>query len=91
MGLISLQMRQAVAFKGEDGQWVAECLSLPGCLSQGETREQAVSQIREAIQLYIRVLEEDLLPIPEERSIRCWWRCEQASACLETRLRKGAG
>ena len=26
-------MRQAVVYKGEDGQWVAECLSLPGCVS----------------------------------------------------------
>ena len=25
-------MRQAVVYKGEDGQWVAECLSLPGCV-----------------------------------------------------------
>ncbi|MBK7926968.1 MAG: type II toxin-antitoxin system HicB family antitoxin [Bryobacterales bacterium] len=50
-------MRQVVIFKGEDGQWVAECLSLPGC----------VGRIREAIQLYIAVLEEDQLPVPEER------------------------
>jgi len=48
-----------VIFKGKDGQWVAECLSVPGCVSQG--------QIREAIQLYITVLEEDHLPIPEEQ------------------------
>ena len=60
-------MRQAVVFKGEDGQWVAECLSLPGCVSQGQTREEAVSQIRDAIRLYIAVLEEDQLPIPDER------------------------
>ena len=52
---------------GEDGQWVVECLSLPGCVSQGQTREEAVSQIREAIQLYVAVLVEDHLPIPEER------------------------
>jgi predicted RNase H-like HicB family nuclease len=55
------QMRQAVVFKGEDGLWVAECLSLPGCVSQGQTREEAVSEIREAIRLYIAVLEEDRL------------------------------
>jgi len=56
-----------VVFKGEDGQWVAECLSLPGCVSQGKTREEAVSQIREAIRLYIAVLQEDQLPIPDEQ------------------------
>lgn len=60
-------MRQAVVYKGEDGQWVAECLSLPGCVSQGQTREEAVNHIREAIRLYVMVLEEDDLPIPEER------------------------
>ena len=60
-------MRQAVVYRGEDGQWVAECLSLPGCVSQGQTREEAVSRIRNAIQLYITVLEEDYLPVPEER------------------------
>ncbi len=56
-----------MVFKGEDGQWVAECLSLPGCVSQGKTREEAVSQIREAIRLYIAVLQEDQLPIPDEQ------------------------
>jgi predicted RNase H-like HicB family nuclease len=61
------QMRQVVIFKGEDGQWVAECMSLPGCVSQGHTREAAVSGIREAIRLYVAVLEEDQLPVPEEQ------------------------
>ena len=60
-------MRQAIVFKGEDGQWVAECLSLPGCVSQGKTREEAVSNIRAAIELYVTVLKEDHLPVPEER------------------------
>jgi predicted RNase H-like HicB family nuclease len=67
LGYDGEQMRQAVVFKGEDGQWVAECLSLPGCVSQGQTPEEAVSQLRDAIRLYISVLEEDHLPIPEER------------------------
>jgi predicted RNase H-like HicB family nuclease len=60
-------MRRAVVFKGEDGQWVAECLSLPGCVSQGQTREEAITNLREAIHLCIAVLEEDSLPVPEER------------------------
>ena len=60
-------MRQAVVYKGEDGQWVAECLSLPGCVSEGATWDTAVEHIREAIRLYLAVLEEDQLPIPEER------------------------
>ena len=60
-------MRQVVIYPGEDGYWVAECPSLPGCLSQGETRQQAIDNIKEAISGYIKALEEDGLPVPEER------------------------
>jgi len=60
-------MRQVVIYPGEDGWWVAECPSLPGCISQGETREQALANIREAIQGYVAALEDDGLPVPEER------------------------
>ena len=59
-------MRQVIIYPGEDGYWVAECLSLPGCVSQGKSKEEAVANIKEAIQLYIEVLEEDGLPVPEE-------------------------
>ena len=59
-------MRQVIIFRGEDGFWVAECPSLPGCISQGETREEAVKNIREAIQLYIEALEEDGLDVPDD-------------------------
>lgn len=60
-------MRQVVIYPGEDGWWVAECPSLPGCISQGESREQAVANIKEAIQGYVKALEEDGLPVPDER------------------------
>ncbi len=60
-------MRQVIIYSGEDGYWVAECPSLPGCISQGKTREEAITNIREAIQGYIAALEEDHLPVPEER------------------------
>ena len=60
-------MRQVVLYPGEDGHWVAECPSLPGCISQGKTREDAISNIREAITGYVRALEEDKLKVPEER------------------------
>jgi predicted RNase H-like HicB family nuclease len=60
-------MRQVIIFRGEDGYWVAECPSLPGCLSQGKTKEEAVANIREAIRGYIAALEEDKLAVPEER------------------------
>lgn len=49
-------MRQVVVYPGEDGYWVAECPSLPGCISQGKTKEEAVANIKEAIQGYIEAL-----------------------------------
>ncbi|MCB0167049.1 MAG: type II toxin-antitoxin system HicB family antitoxin [Anaerolineae bacterium] len=60
-------MRQVIIFPGEDGYWVAECPSLPGCISQGLTKEEAIHNIKEAIQEYVGALEEDGLPVPEER------------------------
>lgn len=60
-------MRQVVVYRGEDGYWVAECPSLPGCISQGKTKEEAISNIREAIRGYVAALEEDNLPVPEEK------------------------
>ncbi len=60
-------VRQVVIYPGEDGYWVAECPSLPGCVSQGTTREDAIANIREAIHLYVAALEEDNLPVPADR------------------------
>ncbi len=60
-------MRQVIIYPGEDGFWVAECPSLPGCVSQGETREATVANIREAIEGYVLSLKDDGLPVPEER------------------------
>jgi len=60
-------MRQVIVYPGEDQYWVAECQSLPGCISQGTTKEEAIINIREAIQVYISALEEDKLAVPPER------------------------
>ena len=57
-------MRQVVVHPGEDGYWVAECPSLPGCISQGVTRDEALSNIKEAIEAYVAALEGDHLPVP---------------------------
>jgi predicted RNase H-like HicB family nuclease len=58
-------MRQVLIYPGEDGFWVAECPSLKGCISQGETKEKAIINIKEAINLYIKVLLDDNLAPPE--------------------------
>ncbi len=60
-------MQQVIIYPGEDGYWVAECPTLLGCISQGETKEEAIRNIHEAIAGYITALEEDGLPVPEER------------------------
>jgi predicted RNase H-like HicB family nuclease len=59
-------MREGVVYRGEDGCWVAECPSLPGCVSQGTTREKAIANIKEAIEGYVLALSEDGLPVPED-------------------------
>jgi predicted RNase H-like HicB family nuclease len=48
----------------EDGMYVAEVPSLPGCVSQGQTREEAVENVREAITAYLESLEAHGDPIP---------------------------
>jgi predicted RNase H-like HicB family nuclease len=59
-------MRQVLVFPGEDGMWVAECPSLPGCIAQGDTKETAIANIREAIELYIETLVEDGIEVPDD-------------------------
>lgn len=48
----------------EDGVFVAEVPSLPGCISQGQSREEAVANIREAIAGYLESLEAHGEPVP---------------------------
>lgn len=61
------QTRQVILYKDEDGHWVVECSSLKGCNSQGKTKEEALANIKEAIAGYVAALEEDGLPVPEDR------------------------
>jgi predicted RNase H-like HicB family nuclease len=48
----------------EDGVFVADVPSLPGCVTQGATREEALSNVREAIALYLESLEAHGDPVP---------------------------
>ena len=48
----------------EDGVFVAEVPSLPGCISQGSSRDEALTNIKEAISLYLESLEERGEPVP---------------------------
>ncbi len=59
-------MRQVLIYPGEDGWYVAECPSLLGCISQGKTKEEAVENIKEAVELYIEGLREEGRDVPED-------------------------
>ena len=48
----------------EDGVFVAEVPALPGCISQGETREKALKNIQEAIEVYLESLKAHDKPVP---------------------------
>ena len=61
-------MRQVLIFTDEDNRWVASCPSLPGCVSQGDTREQTIENIKEAIEAYVEALEMDGLPVPRRQA-----------------------
>jgi predicted RNase H-like HicB family nuclease len=50
----------------ERGVWVAECPALPGCVSQGDTREAALANIRDAVQLCLEVRTEQGMPLAIE-------------------------
>jgi antitoxin HicB len=65
-------MRQVILTSDETGGYTVEVPSLPGCISEGDTIDEALTNIREAIELYIEVLREDGKHIPNEstKSIR---------------------
>ena len=48
-----------------EGGYTAYVPSLPGCISEGETREEALNNIKEAIELYLEPVEDDYTPSPD--------------------------
>ena len=60
-------MRQIIIYPGEEGYWVAQCPSLPPCISQGKTKQEAIANIKEAIELYLEMLQEEGRIIPEDQ------------------------
>ncbi len=52
--------------RDEDGMWVVECPSIPGCVSQGKTKAEALKNIKEAIALCLEVRAERGLPLTVE-------------------------
>jgi len=52
--------------RDEDGIWIVECPAIPGCVSQGETRDEALDNIKEAIVLCLEVRAEKGMPLTIE-------------------------
>jgi predicted RNase H-like HicB family nuclease len=52
--------------RDEDGVWIADCPAIPGCVSQGETREQALANVQEAIADCLTVRAERGMPLTIE-------------------------
>ena len=61
-GKIHLMKFATVLDRDEDGMSIAECPSIPGCVSQGKTREEALANIKEAIALCLEVRAERGMP-----------------------------
>ena len=51
----------------EEGGYSAQCLELPGCISEGETREEALANIREAIEGYLEAFPEEVEQIKKKK------------------------
>jgi len=54
--------------RDEDGVWIVECPSIPGCVSQGNTKEEALENIKETIALCLEVRAEKGYPLTIETS-----------------------
>ena len=53
-----------VVEQDEDGKYVAECPTLPGCISEGEARQEVITNVKDAIEGYISSLKKHNEPIP---------------------------
>lgn len=63
-------MRQVLLYPVEDGYWFADCPSLPGCISRGRTRSEALARIQKNMIMYIAdlIAEGKSIPHPKTRS-----------------------
>jgi len=52
--------------RDEDGVWIVECPSIPGCVSQGVTKDEAIENIKDAIKVCLEVRAEKGLPLTVE-------------------------
>ena len=60
--------------RDEDGVWIVECPSIPSCVSQGETKDQALANIQDAITACLQVRRDRLLPLDKKAIAPCQLR-----------------
>ncbi len=51
--------------QSSEGGYTVFVPALPGCISEGDTKEEAIENIKEAIALYLEPVDDDILPIPD--------------------------
>jgi len=69
VGGIEMKFKVVLEPDLDDGGYVVSCPSLPGCYSQGDTVEEALENIREAIEAYVESLKKHGEPIPAEYEV----------------------
>jgi len=62
-------MRHVILTPIDDGGWLATVPSLPGCRTEGDSKEEALELIKEAVALYIETLQELGREVPEDENI----------------------
>ena len=76
---------KVVLYPSDEGGYTAYVPSLPGCISEGNTREQAISNIKEAIELYLEPVEDDLTPSPDTEIMEVAVKSLKAVSCASLR------
>jgi predicted RNase H-like HicB family nuclease len=66
---MAAERRHVILTPVEDGWWMANVPSLPGCVTQGSSKGEALENVKEAIQLYIESLVEDGEAVPEDVAV----------------------
>ena len=56
--------------RDEDGVWVVECPSIPGCVSQGQTKQEAIENVKDAIAACLQVRAERGMPLTVETGLQ---------------------
>ncbi len=62
-------LKLTVVLREEEGGYSVQCLELPGCISEGETREEALANIREAIEGYLEAFPDGMERLKQKKEV----------------------